>query len=66
MYSGLPLPQEDEDYAYQNKLKLVVRALLSHLGLAMLNISSIRTYSGAPSSEQCFFPSAPLARKRVS
>lgn len=27
LYSGLPLPQEDEDFAYQNKLKLVVSSL---------------------------------------
>ena len=27
LYSGLPLPQEDEDFAYQNKLKLVVSPL---------------------------------------
>lgn len=35
IYSGLPLPQEDEDFGYQNRLKLVVCTSISKLASAV-------------------------------
>lgn len=53
LYSGLPLPREEEDWAYRNGIKLRVSLLL-----CMPNAefdAPCRTYSAAQSAGACFF-----------